>query len=141
MHRRFFPPQHYICEVIYAALCIVIDCSCSLLGNILGVYHNYFFHYASVGSLDSFELGTIMNNAAINILLYIFWYKDICFLLSIYPEIRLLNHRRCKCCTSTDMLVFLSDWTSFQSHWQCMGSPVSSDFQPGTSLCLTLSFS
>lgn len=81
----FFPPQHYICEVIYAALCIVIDCSCSLLGNILGVYHNYFFHYASVGSLDSFELGTIMNNAAINILLYIFWYKDICFLLSIYP--------------------------------------------------------
>ena len=69
-----------------------------------------------------------MNNAAINILLYIFRYKDICFLLHIYPEITLLNHRKCKCCTSTDMLVFVSDWTSFHSHRQCMGAPVSSGF-------------
>ena len=79
---------------------------------ILFIYHILFIHSSVDGCLDSFHFLALMNNAAMNICVQVFW--QVLFLLDVYGHMVTIFKLLRDCQT-----VFQGDWILSQSHQQC----------------------
>lgn len=90
--------QHYVCEI---HSCCSYGCRVFfpiIVYSVLAYEHTLFIQSTVKGRLCFSQLGSVVNKAAVNILIHNFRGRAPCsFLLDRYPGVEPLNHR-CACC-------------------------------------------